>query len=143
MGSQSHDNHAYLWYNGYKMKPRKPLPRQKEPIKRYTRIRPISRKRAARSGKVGKMGIVRLHGPALAALRLECFLRDGYKCVDCHRPVFGSDEFFFHPYRAEMSHKRAKRNNGDTLDNVVTHCQGCHQKSHNAGGKPCPRKPVQ
>lgn len=105
-------------------------------IKRYT---PLRKKRSTpRSHKF----IVRLTGAALTKLRKDCFARDGYRCVDCAWPVTWDEEeaYKFGFSVGEMSHIRAKRNNGDSLDNVVTRCRACHEKSHNCGGKPLPRK---
>jgi hypothetical protein len=39
-------------------------------------------------------------------------------------------------------HLKAKRRNGDALDNRVWGCPYCHAASHNYFGKPCPPKPV-
>lgn len=122
---------------------RTPLPPRKKPLPRSTKpIAKVSPRRRQRSGRVGKMGIVRLYGKALKALRRECFIRDDFKCVDCHCTVAWDE----HEARdlglrvGEMSHVKGKRNHGDTLDNVVTRCREDHQKSHNCGGKPLPRK---
>jgi 5-methylcytosine-specific restriction endonuclease McrA len=116
---------------------RKPM-RRKTPFKatavklKRTRIAPVSRKRRERSGKPGKLGTVRLYGGDLEMLRWRCFERDRFRCVQCG--------FYGYLDTLEMAHIRTKRNNGDTLDNVVTMCHACHEKSHNAGGKPCPPK---
>ena len=52
------------------MKPRKPIPR-------------VSKARRARSGVPGKLGIIRLYGPALEELREECWERDQGLCQKC------------------------------------------------------------
>jgi 5-methylcytosine-specific restriction endonuclease McrA len=113
------------------------IPR-KTPLKRKTRIRPVSLKRHKRSGKPGRTGIVRLYGKALTKLRRDCFDRDRFICVDCARTVAWDerDAREFDLPIGEMSHVKNKRMYGDTLDNVVTRCRECHQKSHNCGGRP-------
>ena len=128
------------------LKPRKPLPRATKPLKRTPLPRatkPIRKSKYHHQVTVGKLGIVRLKGKALKELRRQCFERDHFKCVDCGDPVVwsGVDTWGYQLAVGEMSHVHAKRNNGDTLENVVTRCQNCHSKSHNAGGQPLPRKP--
>lgn len=85
-----------------------------------------------------KPGIVRLVGKDLQALRLACFMKYGGVCQDCGRRVLleAPDEA---PYKADMAHRRTKRNNGDTLDNTILLCHEDHMRRHN-GGKPCPKK---
>jgi hypothetical protein len=73
----------------------------------------------------------RLKGTELEALRLECFKRDKGRCVDCDNPVTWE---MFH-----MAHVGAKRRYGDSLENVVCKCHGCHWKEH-TGGKVVPAK---
>lgn len=114
---------------------------------RRTRINPISAKRRKRSGVPGKLGIVRLYGSALTALRLECFERDGYRCQHILQP---DDEFRF-PRRClkkvrwergysnsgHMAHKGNKAMYGDVIDNVETKCPDCHLvKEHNPKSVP-------
>jgi hypothetical protein len=94
-----------------------------------SRINPISKKRRQRSGKPGKLGIVRLYGQDLEFLRRECYDRDegrcqwvedGLKCnklLPFHGPVF---------LRAHMAHIRNRRNYGDTIDNVRILCPHHH-----------------
>ena len=101
-----------------------------------TRLRPVSPKRKSR---VGKLGIVRLVGKDLAELRLQCFERDGWRCQKCG-VIVRDVPLSLDLHRAEMAHIHAKRNGGDTLDNVQTLCASCHKREH-AGGKPCPPKP--
>jgi 5-methylcytosine-specific restriction endonuclease McrA len=85
----------------------------------------------------------RLKGEDLEALRLSCFIRDGWKCKECGKGVA------LRPHEcawsAHMAHIKAKRIGGDSLDNVRTLCGDCHRKEHNYGPsmtKPCPPKPV-
>ena len=108
---------------------------------------PISKKRRARSGKAGKLGIVRLYGDDMLKLRGIAFLRSEGRCemrdghgVRCGYPITFEN--------SELAHVRNRRMFGDTLDNVLMSCKerfdgrlGCHALSHNAGGKPCPKKP--
>lgn len=103
-----------------------------------SRINPISKRRRARSGIPGKLGIVRLYGSALESLRLACFERD-HGC--CQWPECGKRlPFDGHVMqRAHMAHIRNKRMWGDTLDNVRILCPEHHLVSeHNP--KPCPKK---
>lgn len=113
----------------------------------------VSQKR--KKSRVGKLGIVRLAGADLEALRRQCFERDDYACRDCGRRVAWSEQeeqlvgskwawsnAFGFPV-GQMAHIRTKRNNGDTLDNVRTLCPDCHTKEHQygpSGKKPCPSK---
>ena len=121
---------------------RTPLPRQKTPLKRYTRIPPVSPKRRQRSGRVGKTGIVRLYGRALKQLRRQRFEMDKFTCVDCGLTVAWdrNEAIEVGLPVGELSHVRNKRMHGDTIENTRTRCQDCHRKSHNCGGKPLPRK---
>ena len=85
-----------------------------------------------RSGVVGKTGRLRLKGEALAALRRECFTRDGWKCVLCGRSVSWAS--------GHMMHRQSRGAGGsDVIGNVDTGCMECHMREH-AGGKPVPRK---
>ncbi len=77
-----------------------------------------------RSGVVGKTGRLRLRGDALAALRRECFTRDGWRCVDCLRPVSWAS--------GHMAHIQSRGAGGsDVLENVRTKCMLCHHLEHN------------
>ena len=87
-----------------------------------------------RSGIPGKLGRIRLKGEALALLRRQCFTRDGWCCVDCRRQVSWAT--------GHMAHIKSRGAGGsDVLQNVLTKCAWCHQKEHNCGGQPLPRKP--
>jgi 5-methylcytosine-specific restriction endonuclease McrA len=106
------------------------------------RSRIKSRRKKARPG--------RLRGPALKALRLACFERDGYRCRNCGVSVFWGESDADTPYwalrgtrRGHMAHIGAKRRHGDSLDNVRTLCGTCHGIEHQygkSGVKPCPSK---
>lgn len=84
--------------------------------------------------RVGKLGIVRLKGKALAALRLHCGLRDGQRCVRCHTGVF-DDLPDWHDQKYHMAHWPHSRGAGasDLPSAVQTNCGKCHRKQH--GGK--------
>ena len=88
--------------------------------------------------RVGKLGIVRLTGKDMVALRNQRFLLDGGCCVRCGRAV--SDERpDWHPLKFDLAHVRAKALAGDTIENTRTNCHECHTLSHNAGGHPVPK----
>jgi 5-methylcytosine-specific restriction endonuclease McrA len=72
----------------------------------------------------------RLKGKAMASLRLLAFLRDDGVCVDCGKIL---DWATFH-----LAHVKAKRRNGDSLENVRCKCFECHHREHNP--KVVPRK---
>ena len=107
-----------------------------------SRINPVSKKRRQRSGKPGKLGIVRLFGEDMKRLRRAVFVRSGGRCeMDrdgrrCEYPITWSN--------FELAHIRNRRMYGDTLENTLASCKqrsdgepGCHVLSHNAGGRPC------
>jgi 5-methylcytosine-specific restriction endonuclease McrA len=96
-------------------------------------IRKISKHRKKRSGKPGKLGIVRLYGKDLEALREACYMRDSGLCEVCGRwsPLHGDLMI-----RAHMAHRRGKRNNGDTLGNVRILCPVHHGEEHNPKSVP-------
>jgi hypothetical protein len=41
----------------------------------------------------------------------------------------------------ELSHNRHAANKSDELSGVIASCKSCHAARHNAGGKPCNRRP--
>ena len=81
----------------------------------------------------------RLKGRALEDLRVKCWLKDNEACVKC-----GVHTFYYAPHWASnsyhMSHIKAKRMGGDSLENVETLCGDCHRKFHAYG--PSMEKPV-
>ena len=104
--------------------------------------KPIPKKRPkARPG--------RLRGKALEALRIACLERDQMHCtwtdkkgVRCNARVF-DDLPDWHPRKAHMAHIHAKRNGGDSLENVRLLCGHHHHIEHSYGKdgeKPCPAK---
>lgn len=84
---------------------------------------------------------IRLKGPALAMLRIDCFLRDEGKCVDCGGSLRLDGGGF---NQMQMAHKRSRGSGGeDVLSNVVSKCLPCHMREHSYGPsliKPCPPK---
>jgi hypothetical protein len=80
-----------------------------------------------------ELGIIRLCGKDMTALRRQRFELDGHRCVDCG--IWLTWETM------QLAHVRTKRNNGDTVENTRSKCAMCHMYEHNAGGKPVPRKP--
>ena len=125
-----------------------------------TRIKSISPNRKSR---IGKEGIVRLHGKDRSQSRVDLyFAAHGYcqmreillaelaerdDMTPEHRLV-ASATITQNCWRwvslahGHDAHLRAKRNNGDELENRVWSCPPCHQAGdHNSFGKPCPPKP--
>ncbi|HSC56458.1 MAG TPA: hypothetical protein VLC51_04615 [Nitrospira sp.] len=99
-----------------------------------TRLRPVSPKRRSR---VGKLGIVRLVGKDMDALRLARYEMDNQRCVDCGRWVRWERGY---PDSMELSHQKGKRNHGDTLENTRTRCHECHDKHDGRNMKAVPAK---
>ena len=99
--------------------------RQRNPIARCKRPNRVSKKRRERSGKPGKLGIVRLYGDDLAQLRRECYERDEGKCQwdGCGKSVPFEGDLYT---RGHMAHVKNKRMYGDTLDNVRWLCYEHH-----------------
>jgi hypothetical protein len=86
--------------------------------------------------RVGKLGIVRLTGNDLGELRRQCYDRDKGRCVRCCRHLRYEAGYWDSMH---MAHVKAKRNHGDTLENVQTKCLHCHLvQEHNP--KSVPRK---
>lgn len=112
---------------------------KRTPLKRTSRLSPVSKRKKARSGVAGKLGRVRLTGPALAALRVSCFERDGFKCR-CKYPEPGCGDICDWLYD-DMAHIVSRgRGGSDVLENVLTMKHDHHMATHNCGGKPLPRK---
>jgi 5-methylcytosine-specific restriction endonuclease McrA len=76
--------------------------------------------------RVGKLGIVRLTGKDLSKLKIECKDRDGWRCVQCFRPVYdwvGECS----PSRAHAAHIVGRgRGGSDVIENLRTLCSVCH-----------------
>lgn len=105
---------------------------KRTPLKRKTRLRPVSPKRKSR---VGKLGIVRLRGKDLFQLRTNCWIRDLMRCVDCGVRTCWEPRFNGDPEAYDMAHIQSRGAGGsDVLENVVTKCHRCHMKEH-AGHK--------
>jgi 5-methylcytosine-specific restriction endonuclease McrA len=120
------------------------LPKTK-PLKR-SRINPVSKSRRARSGIAGKLGIVRLYGKDLESLRRDCYMRDGGRCQfvvrdrtgeKCNKSLSLDGDLYT---RAHMAHIKAKRNGGDSIDNVRLMCYFHHIVVEHGGGKVVPSK---
>ncbi len=107
-------------FKKYASKPAKTIP----PVRKQPRVRKT---------------VVRLRGVEMAELRRAVYVRDGLACVDCHRALT-LDGMNAHS-RMELSHLKSRGAGGsDTMENCVARCRECHQKSHNCGGKPVPKK---
>jgi hypothetical protein len=105
------------------MTPRKPINR-------------FSKARRTRSGVPGKLGIVRLYGDDLEALRRKCWSRDESRCQwpGCGVWCLWASGY---PNSGHMSHIRNKRMYGDTLENVKLLCIEHHLvNTHNPKSVP-------
>ncbi len=90
---------------------------------------PIRRWKPKPDVRIGKLGIVRLHGRAMEQLRYDCFRRDGGICQECGQRV----SRFLHHSKSNsyhMAHIRNKRMFGDDLGNVRALCGDCHRAEH-------------
>jgi 5-methylcytosine-specific restriction endonuclease McrA len=88
-----------------------------------------AKRRRERSGVPGWLGRIRLKGLAMADLRRQCFTRDGWKCVECARPVSWAT--------GHMAHIKSRGAGGsDVLENVRTKCAECHHAEHNPKAVP-------
>ena len=120
---------------------------EKPAVLRRSRINPISATRRARSGVAGKLGIVRLYGADLTALRRRVYERDGGRCQymwdgdpnkKCNKLLpFDGDLFT----RAHMAHIQGKGAGGsDTEANTRLLCYFHHIIVEHGGGKVVPAK---
>jgi 5-methylcytosine-specific restriction endonuclease McrA len=102
-----------------------------------SRISPVSQARRARSGVPGKLGITRLYGEAMTALRRFVFNRDKWICQKCGAPCSWAS--------GHLAHIVSRGAGGsDTPENMRLLCSDCHtgnRSEHNCGGKPLPRRP--
>lgn len=101
--------------------------------------KPFTAPKPRKQSRVGKTGTVRLVGPDMSKLREQAYLRANGMC---ELKIVCSGGYV--PWKSgQLVHKRTKRNHGDTLDNVLWGCGGCHLASHNCDGKPIKvRKPA-
>jgi hypothetical protein len=82
---------------------------------------------------------VRLKGNAMRKLRMDRFLLDCGRCVDCGVLVsFNGNNPKIPPMH--LAHVRNKRMFGDTLENTRTKCSFCHLVKEHNGGKVVPAK---
>jgi 5-methylcytosine-specific restriction endonuclease McrA len=80
---------------------------------------------------IGNLGIVRLTGQDLAALRRACWERDQGKCQVCGISTYWQARFAGDPQAYDMAHIKSRGAGGsDTLDNVRTLCHRCHMREH-------------
>lgn len=108
---------------------------KRTPLKRHTRLSPISKKRRAeiRIGKVS--GTVRLSGLAMERLRERVYRRDGGRCQwkGCGDilPLYGS--VFT---RAHLAHIKSRgAGGGDTMDNTRILCPVHHLINEHTKGE--------
>lgn len=84
---------------------------------------------------------IRLKGPALGMLRIDCFLRDEGKCQECGAALRLDGGGF---NQMQMAHIRGRGAGGeDVLSNVRSLCLVCHGIEHSygkSGLKPVPSK---
>jgi 5-methylcytosine-specific restriction endonuclease McrA len=96
-------------------------------------IRPgaSARRRRERSGVPGRLGIVRLHGKALEALRRECWLRHNETCQVCGERVYYQARFDGDPLAYDMAHIQSRGAGGsDVISNVRCLCHRDHMLEH-------------
>jgi predicted restriction endonuclease len=86
--------------------------------------------------RVGKLGIIRLTGDDLTALRRECFERDKYRCVVCGHAVRWESGYWESGHMAHIIGRG--RGGSDVIENVLTKCSGHHWEEHHP--KAVPRK---
>ena len=96
-------------------------------------------RRRERSGIPGKLGIIRLYGADLTALRDVCWDRDKGICLTCGKRLYKQARFDGDPDAYDMAHCGSRRLYGDVITNVRSLCHRCHMLEH-AGGKPVPAK---
>ena len=94
----------------------------------------VSKKRRARSGQPGKLGIVRLYGADMKHLRWSCYTRDNGICQACgvmtgYEPRFDGDPIAYY-----MAHIKSRGAGGsDVIENVRCLCHRDHMKEHTEG----------
>ena len=109
-------------------------------------IRPgaSARRRRERSGVPGRLGIVRLYGKDLEALRDACWERDRGICQKSGMRLYRYPRFDGDPEAFHMAHIVSRGAGGsDTLENVRALAALYHtgdKGEHNCDGKPIPRK---
>jgi hypothetical protein len=90
-----------------------------------------SKRRRARSGQPGKLGRIRLYGPAKAALRRQCWEVYGPIC-HCLWPLTGCGEYC--GWDQDMAHLKSLGAGGsDVIENVRPMKHEHHMKRHNGG----------
>ena len=96
---------------------------------------------------ITKGGRVRLYGADYQALKLAAYERSkrgrayGVCECGCLRPAYWHHDLAPSlAARGELSHKKHGSRKSDELSEVLWMRHECHEKSHNAGGKPVPAK---
>lgn len=98
------------------------------PIKRYTP--PRKKRPGTRRGEPTP--------EEKSSVRHVVYERDGFKCVDCKKPVRWESGYLDSMH---LMHIKSRGAGGSwELSNLLTGCPECHMKRHNCGGKPCPSK---
>jgi len=94
-----------------------------------------SRKRRARTGEPGRLGIVRLSGPLLTKLRLDCWIRAKGRCEKCGERLYYQARYPGDPLAYDMAHIKSRGAGGsDVLENVQALCHREHMAAHAGRG---------
>lgn len=103
-------------------------------------IYPCPKPKRWKRPKVGKLGITRLEGGDLKALREECYTRDKGKCVECGKPLRFEAGYWDSMHMAHIIGRGA--GGSDVIQNVEARCLEHHLVTlHNPKSVP-PKIPV-
>lgn len=84
--------------------------------------------------RIGHIGIVRLTGDDLKALRAECFARDKGQCQECGNLLYYYPRYDGDPEAYDMAHIQSRGSGGsDIISNIRSLCHRCHMKAHTEG----------
>lgn len=89
-----------------------------------------------------KGGRVRLYGDDYTLLRVESYTAAQGICqCGCGQPALFIPRFEGDPDAGDFAHNEHGSRKSDELHRGKWKRRECHMNSHNAGGKPCPKKP--